>query len=109
MNIRKGAIYWVNSTGRPRQPVLVIQNDALNESRLSTVTTVALTGEMAFGELPGNVILRQGDANLPRACVVNVSRIDTVDKAALGEMIGQLDEMRLKQVQDGLRLVLDLS
>ena len=72
MVIRRGSIYWVDfSPGKRsepfgRRPGLVIQNDILNESNLNTVVMLAITSTIKFGELPGNVILRKGEANLPK-------------------------------------------
>jgi mRNA interferase MazF len=115
MVIRKGSIYWVDfSPGKGsepmgRRPGLVIQNDALNDSKLNTVIMVAITSTMKFGELPGNVVLGKGDANLPRKCVINVTQIKSVDKASIKEMIGTLSKKKQDEVHDGLKLVMNIS
>jgi mRNA interferase MazF len=108
MEIQKGSIYWVDNNQGSRLPALVIQNDILNASKLSTVSLVAITPTLKFGELPGNVMLDRGEANMPQRCVVNVSQIKTVDKASLGEKIGTLSPDRMAQIHDGLKLVIDL-
>ncbi|GAI30200.1 unnamed protein product, partial [marine sediment metagenome] len=80
MVIRKGSIYWVDfSPGKGSEPKgkrlgLVIQNNILNESKLNTVLMVAITSTMKFGELPGNVVLRKGEASLSKKCVINVTQ-----------------------------------
>ena len=112
--IRKGAIYWVDfSPGKGseplgRRPGLVIQNDILNDSKLNTVVMLAITSTMKFGELPGNVILRKGEANLPKKCVINTTQIKSVNKTSIKEKIGTLSKKRMDEVHEGLKLVLTI-
>ncbi len=112
MVIRKGSIYWVDfSPGKGSEPVgrrpgLVIQNDILNDSNLNTVIMLAITSTMRFGELPGNVVLRKGEANLPKKCVVNVTQIKSVDKTSIKEKVGTLSKKKMDEVQEGLKLVM---
>ena len=113
MEIQKGSIYWITASNKEnnqtnRLPGLVIQNDVLNASKLSTVSLLAITPTLKFGELPGNVILNKGEANMPQKCVVNVSQIKTVDKASVGEKIGTLSSDRMTEIHNGLKLVIDL-
>jgi mRNA interferase MazF len=89
-------------------PGLVIQNDILNDSNLNTVLLIAMTSTMKFGELPGNVALRKGEANLPKKCVVNVIQIKSVDKRSIKEKIGTLARERMDEVHGGLKLVMNL-
>ncbi|GBC61393.1 PemK family transcriptional regulator [Desulfonema ishimotonii] len=113
MVIRKGAVYWIDfSPGKGsepggRRPGLVIQNDVLNDSRLNTVIVVAITSTLRFGDLPGNVVLKKGEANMPRRCVINVTQIRSVDKQSIREQIGTLSEKRLAEVYQGLEMVMD--
>ena len=114
MVIRKGSIYWGDfSPGKGseplgRRPGLVVQNDILNDSNLNTVMMLAITSTMKFGELPGNVILRKGEANLPKKCVINVTQIKSVDKKSIKEKIGTLSKERVDEVHEGLKLVMKL-
>ena len=114
MVIRKGSIYWVDfSPGKGseplgRRPGLVVQNDILNDSNLNTVIMLAITSTMKFAELPGNVVLRKGEANLPKRCVINVTRIKSVDKKSIKEKIGTLSKDRVNEVHAGLKLVMKL-
>ncbi|MCG6877864.1 MAG: type II toxin-antitoxin system PemK/MazF family toxin [Deltaproteobacteria bacterium] len=84
MVIRKGSVYWVDfspakaSEPMGRRPGLVVQNNLLNDSKLNTVIVVAITSNLKFGELPGNVSLQRGEANLPKKSVVNMTQIKTV-------------------------------
>lgn len=115
MVIRKGSVYWVDfSPGKGsaqlgRRPGLVIQSDVLNDSKISTVIMVAITSTLKFGELPGNVVLNKGEANLPRKCVVNVTQIKSVDKRSIKEKIGILPKKRLLEIKIGLKLVMSLA
>ena len=88
-----------------RRPGLVVQNNYLNDSQLNTVIVVAITSTLTFGELPGNVVLRKGEANIPKKSVVNVSQIKTVDKKSLKEKIGTLPSTKLTQVYEGIKLM----
>ena len=91
-----------------RRPGIVIQNDALNDSNINTVIMVAITSTLKFGELPGNVVLEKGEANMPSSCVINVSQIKSVDKKSIKENIGALSEKRMAEVYQGLRLVMNI-
>ena len=114
MVIRKGGIYWVDfspakgSEPQGRRPGLVVQCDPLNDSNIGTAIMVAITSTLKFGDLPGNVRLRKGEANMPKACVINVSQIKSVDKRSIREHIGTLSDAKLAQVEAGLRLVMGI-
>ena len=115
MVIRKGSIYWVDfSPGKGSEPIgrrpgLVIQNNALNNSRINTVIMLAITSNLRFGELPGNVTLRKGEANMSKSCVVNVTQIKSVDKNSIKEKIGTLPKNKMQEVKEGLKLVMDIE
>jgi mRNA interferase MazF len=115
MVIRRGSIYWINfspgkgSEPKGKRPGLVIQNNALNDSKLNTVVVVAITSTLKFGELPGNVILKKGEANMPKTCVINMTQIKSVDKDSLMEMIGSLSHQKMNEVMDGIKLIMDLT
>jgi mRNA interferase MazF len=111
MEIRQGDIFWAD-LGEPsgsgpgyRHPYVVIQNDIFNASRINTIIGIALTSNIARAKIPGNVLLRKGEANLPKACVANVSQITTLDKLDLKAKIGRLSTPRILEILDGLRLI----
>jgi mRNA interferase MazF len=114
MVIRKGSIYWVDfSPGKGSEPMgqrpgLVIQADSINDSKINTVIMLAITSTMRYGDLPGNVVLRKGEANMPKRCVINVSQIKSVDKNSIREKIGTLSKEKFAAVVDGILLILDL-
>jgi mRNA interferase MazF len=112
---RRGDIFWVDfSPGKGseplgRRPGLVIQCDALNDSKLNTVVMVAITSNLKFAELPGNVSLRKGEANMPKSCVINVTQLKSVDKSSLVEKIGSLPDKKMEEFFAGLKLVMDIT
>jgi mRNA interferase MazF len=114
MVIRKGGIYWIDfspgkgSEPRKLRPGLVLQRDVLNDSRLNTVIVAAITSTMKFGELPGNVALRKGEANVPKGCVINLTQLKSVDKSSFQGFIGMLSEKRMIEVREGLKLAMEL-
>jgi len=114
MVIRNGSIYWIDfspekgSEPMGRRPGLVIQNDVLNDSNLNTVIMLAITSTLKFGDLPGNIILQKGEANMSKRCVINVTQIKSVDKKSIKENIGALSEKRMAEVYQGLKLVMDI-
>jgi mRNA interferase MazF len=113
--IRQGDVYWVSfSAGRGsepwgRRPAVILQHDRFNRSRLNTVVVIALTSNLRYATLPGNVRVRKGEANLPRPCVVNVTQVQTIDRAYLRGKIGTLPHALLRRVWEGVRLVLEVE
>lgn len=111
MVIQQGDMYWVD-LGEPvgsapgyRHPHVVIQNNLFNQSRMNTVVVCALTSNLKRANAPGNVLLQEGDAGLPKQSVVVVSQIFTIDKTQLDEYIGTLSAKRMRQILDGIRLL----
>jgi mRNA interferase MazF len=110
--IRQGEVYWVemgdpigSGPGYPR-PFVVVQNDALNRSRMDTVIVCAISSNPRHTRYSGNVALRVGEAGLPRPSVVNVTQVYTIDRSELGEWMGRLSAHRVREVYAGLRLIL---
>ena len=110
--IRRGDILWAD-LGEPRgsepgyrRPVLVIQADAINRSRIATIICVPLTSNVKLAQMPGNVLLKAADTGLDRDSVANVTLITTIDRASLDEWAGAVPERRLQQVFEGLDLVM---
>jgi mRNA interferase MazF len=88
--------------------VLVVQADDFNHSRIATVIVLVITSNVKLAQAPGNVLLPRKATGLSRDSVANISQIVTVDKGLLTERIGTLPVKLLKQVEDGLRLILVL-
>ena len=114
MVVDRGQVWWAD-LGEPtgsepgfRRPVLIVQSDAFNRSRLRTVLAVILTSNVRLVDAPGNVLVPAKVAGLPKDSVANVSQVITVDRDFLTEPAGQLRGQLLKDVENGLRLVLAL-
>ena len=112
--IARGVVYWadlgspVGSRPAKRRPVLVIQADSYNESRLATVLVVVLTSNTALAAMPGNVFLPAAATGLPRDSVANVTAVVTLNKSDLDGQVGHVPDSLLHEVDRGLRRVLDL-
>ena len=110
--IRQGEIYWldlgspVGSSPGYLRPFVVIQNDVFNSSPIQSTVVCALTSNPRRAKAPGNVLLDEGEADLPERSVVNVSQLLTVSKEQLTERIGALSKVRLAEVLRGVVLVL---
>jgi mRNA interferase MazF len=110
--IRQGEIYWLHfgpvegSAPAGRRPALVVQHDRFNRSAISTTVVAAVTSNLRLGAMPGNVRLRRGEAGLPRASVVHVSQIRTIDRTRLVERVGILGAGKMRDVLEGLALLL---
>lgn len=114
MVVERGEVWWAD-LGEPngsepgyRRPVLIVQSDAFNRSRVRTVIAVVLMTNVRLVEAPGNVLLPATATGLPKASVANVSQVITVDRDFLDERAGRVRGQWLKDVDNGLRLVLSL-
>ena len=113
-DIRRGEIWWADlpeprrSEPGFRRPVLVIQAEAFNASRIQTVVVAVVTSNLALGEAPGNILLPARSSGLPRNSVVNVSQVLTLDREFLTARAGVLPARLRTRVDAGLRLVLEL-
>ena len=107
--IDRGDLFWLgpdDSRGPVpsyRHPHVVVQDDVFNHSRITTVVVCALTSNLRRANEPGNVLLDEGEGNLPEPSVVVVSQVSSVDKAPLGERIGSLSDARVEEILAGLR------
>ena len=112
--MKRGEIWWAAlqppSGSGPgfRRPVLVIQSNPFNDSRISTAIIAVITSNLALAEAPGNVRAAKAESGLSKHSVVNVSQILTIDKALLTDRVQPLSAELMQRVDNGLRLVLDL-
>ena len=90
-----------------RRPVVVVQGNPLNRSRVATVVCVPLTSNLRWAEAPGNVLLRARSTGLPKDSVANVSQILTIDRTLLSRQVGRLSSTQLDRVFAGIDIVLD--
>jgi mRNA interferase MazF len=112
--VERGQIWWAD-LGEPdgsepgfRRPLLIVQNDAFNRSRLRTTLAVVLTSNLRLLDAPGNVLLSAKASGLPKDSVANVSQVITIDRDFLTERAGSIRGALLGDVDAGLRLVLAL-
>ncbi len=112
--VARGEVWWVDF-GEPVgsepayvRPGIVVSSDRFNRSRLATVLITAVTSNLRLGALPGNVEVRAGVADLPKASVMNVTQTMVVDRSRLTSLIGVLPSPIVRQLDDGLRLVFAL-
>lgn len=112
--MRRGEIWWASlSTPRGsspgyRRPVLIVQSNEFNRSRINTVVAVVITSNLLLSDAPGNIRIPARASGLTKPSAVNVSQIITVDKSYLTERIRTLKDNYMKEVDDGLRLVLSV-
>lgn len=113
MSIKQGDIYWIE-LGAPRgsgpgyrHPHVVVQNNVFNASKINTVVVCAITSNLKRAKAPGNVLLKKGEGRLKKESVVNVSQVLTVDKSDLVEKIGAVSPSRIKQIVDGIKLLME--
>jgi mRNA interferase MazF len=113
-NIQRGEIWWADlpeprrSEPGLRRPVLVLQADAFNRSRIQTVIVAVITSNIALARAPGNVLIPAEVSGLDRDSVVNVSEVLTLDKEFLTERAGTVPKRLQTAVDSGLRLALQL-
>lgn len=110
--MQRGEIWWASlatprgSSPGFRRPILIIQSNDFNRSRINTVVVAVITSNLVLADAPGNVRIPARASGLKKASVVNVSQIITVDKSYLTERVGKLSMNYMKEVDDGLRLVM---
>ncbi len=112
MVISQGEIWWAElpaPTGSGpgfRRPVVVVQGEALNRSRLATAVCVPLTSNLRWAEAPGNVLLAARTTGLPRDSVANASQVVALDRTLLEERAGKLPRATIDLLLSGLDIVL---
>jgi mRNA interferase MazF len=114
MVIEQGEIWWADlsePTGAEagfRRPVIIVQCDALNRSRIATVVVVPLTSIIKWADAPGNVLLKAKSTGMPKDSVANVSLVVALDKDQLTERCGKLARRQLQAVLSGINVILGL-
>lgn len=112
VDVSQGDIWWADlpepSGSGPgfRRPVVVVQGDALNRSRIATAVCIPLSSNLRWASAPGNVLLQARLTGLPKDSVANVSQIVTLDKGILTERVGKLSRKKLGVILTGIDIVL---
>ena len=112
MVISQGEVWWAD-LGEPqgsapgfRRPVVVVQSDSFNRSRIATVVCVPLTSNLHWADAPGNVLITAAVSGLPKDSVANVSQPVTLDRGVLSDSVGKLSDSKLELILYGLDVVL---
>ena len=112
--IRQGDVYWID-LGEPkgrvlayRHPYVVVQGDPFNRSKIGTLIVCGLTSNLKRADIPCNVLLKKGEANLSKDSVVLVTQLYTVDRNHLSDQIGTLAAERVGEILNGIKTVLDV-
>ena len=112
VDVTQGEVWWAElpaPTGSGpgfTRPVVVVQGDSLNRSRLATVVCVPLTSNLKWAEAPGNVLLTARASGLPKDSVANASQIVALDRAVLSARVGRLAPKRLAEILSGIDVIL---
>ena len=113
--MNRGEIWWADlptperSEPGYRRPVLVIQSNAFNESKIRTVICASITSNTRLANMPGNVLLKPKESNLSQESIVNVSQVITLDRSFFIEYVGSVSAATVRKVNAGLKVVLDLE
>ena len=112
--MKRGEVWWASlpaPTGSGpgfRRPVVVVQSNPFNQSRIATVLVAIVTSNLALADAPGNVRIGKSESGLAKPSVANVSQMVTLDRAFLEEHVGHLPPRLMNAVDAGLKLVLGL-
>ena len=112
--MRRGEIWWAElpepkgSSPGYRRPVIIMQSDDFNRSRINTVMVVVITSNVKLANAPGNILLPKKFSALSKESVVNISQLITIDKGFLTKRITILPTRFIRRIEEGLRLVLSL-
>jgi mRNA interferase MazF len=112
MVIGQGDVFWasldepIGSAAGFRRPVVIVQGDSFNASRIATAVVVPLTSNQRLSAAPGNVLLPTATTGLPKDSVANVSQIVAIDRSLLTERVGRVPEVQLERILVGIDLVL---
>ena len=113
--MKRGELWWadlpnpVGSGPGYKRPVLIVQSNPFNASRISTVIVATVTSNLALAEAPGNVRVSKADSGLPQPSVINVSQLITLDRSVLSKKVKALPGTVMEKVDVGIKLVLALQ
>ena len=111
----RGEIWWAEF-GIPygseigfSRPVLVVQDDGFNESRIKTIVVLPLTTNLRLVEAPGNVLLKKKESKLNNDCVIIVAQLYAIDRSRFKDKISKITKVTMEQVEIGMKLVLGIN
>jgi mRNA interferase MazF len=112
--MKRGEVWWASlpaPTGSGpgfRRPVVVIQSNPFNQSRIATVVVAVVTSNLALTDAPGNIRVGKAESGLTKPSVINISQLFTLDRELLTQRVRSLPAEIMRNVDDGLRLVLGI-
>jgi mRNA interferase MazF len=112
--MKRGEVWWASlplpmgSGPGFRRPVVVVQCNPFNQSRIATVIVAIVTSNLALADAPGNVRVGKSESGLAKSSVVNVSQLVTLDRELLTRRVRGLPADKMRQIDEGLRLALGL-
>jgi mRNA interferase MazF len=110
--MKRGELWWASMPAPAgsgpgyRRPVVIVQSNSFNTSRIATVVVAAVTSNLTLADSPGNVRVSRGDSGLAKASVVNISQLIALDREMLTQRVRALPADVMHAIDDGLRLVL---
>ena len=111
----RGEIWWASlnapqgSSPGFRRPVLIIQANTFNHSKINTAICLVITSNTRLAGAPGNIFLSAKDSGLPKDSLINISQIITIDKQYLTEMVKKVRPVLMEDVANSIKLVLDIE
>jgi mRNA interferase MazF len=115
MKVNRGEIWWADlveprgSSPGFKRPVLIIQADYFNRSRINTIICAVITSNVKLTEAPGNIYLSKKDSGLSKDSVINISQIITLNKNNLTEIVKKIKPIIMKDVETSLKLIFDID
>jgi len=112
--VLQGDLIWVRlppprgSEPAGRRPALILQSNAFNKSKINTVIVAVITSNLKYESLPGNVRLLKGEGGIPKASVINLSQLHSIDRSYIDSKIGSLSEEKMTIVSGGIKNIFDL-
>ena len=112
--MKRGEVWWASlptpdgSGPGMRRPVVIVQSNPFNDSRIATVVVLIITSTLELAQAPGNVRVSRSDSGLPKPSVINVSQIYTIDKRRLTHRVKTIPAQVMEAVEMGMKLVLGL-
>jgi mRNA interferase MazF len=110
----RGELWWADF-GAPygsepgyRRPVLIIQNDYLNKSKLSTTIVISLTTNLTYADVPSNILITKSESKLKRDSVITTTQLEVIDRQRLIEKISKVDRAIMEKVEDRIKFVLGM-
>ena len=111
----RGEIWWAEF-GIPygseigyNRPVLIVQNDGFNESRIKTIVVLPLTTNLRLVDAPGNVLLRKKESKLSNDSVIVVAQLYAIDRSRFRDRVSKVAKETMEQVEIGIKLVLGIN